>query len=230
MHHQNLSALIFIISVSAQLAHAGNLYRCGNTYQDSPCQNTTLGKNVKKIAVPTTNQARDTSPTLIDFDCKEKGEKAKKIMWMREIGKTADEQVLSPPDGASQGLIKEVYSHRGSSLEVRNAIEKTCMEQKERDKLAAQMMAEAQRLRAGNANPPSASETIKSTNGEPIIKNETPNRLSDATTSQAEKCNNLRERSAIIADKKRTGGSAKLMENLRREQYEVNEALKMSGC
>jgi hypothetical protein len=230
MERQNLSALIWIIFFSAQAAQAGDLYRCGSTYQDTPCQNAKLEKNVKKIVAPSANQASMTSSIKIDFDCKQKGEKAKKIMWMREVGRTADEQIASPPDGASPSLIKEVYSHRGSSLEVRNTIEQTCMEQKERDKLAAQMIAEAQRLRAGNASAPATNENLKPTNDEPIFKDEIPNRLSDTTNSQAEKCNHLKERSIIIADKKRTGGSAKLMENLRREQNEVNEALKMSGC
>ena len=125
-----LSTLL-TLNVFIQHANAGTMYRCGNTYQDTKCVSTATTKVVGKTAAVTSLSPASQLPASqlpasgtalkIDADCVLQGETAKKIMWMREIGKTADDQIAAPPAGASPGLIRDVYSHRGSSLEVKNA-------------------------------------------------------------------------------------------------------------
>ena len=172
----NFKNLIFLsmllaLNVFLQQANAGTMYRCGNTYQDTKCVSTAASKVVGKTATvglqsPATQLSTSQSPasqlpasgtTLkIDADCVMQGETAKKIMWMREIGKTADDQLSSVKDALTRQLIPVVYQHRGSSIEVKTQIEQECMQQKEKDRLATQLIIEAQRLRSGGKMPNSA--------------------------------------------------------------------------
>jgi len=141
-----------VLLVSSQTALAANFYRCGSSYQDTPCLST--GANNKTIKNNAKVANTDSlQPVKVDADCKQRSEAAKKIMWAREVGKTLDQQLESSSDKYSQALIKDVYNHRGSSLEVKNAIEQECMQQKEQNKLADKLIIEAQRLRGkGNSN------------------------------------------------------------------------------
>jgi hypothetical protein len=172
--------------VGAQSALAGDMYRCGNSFQDTPCPalkspaavkanakpiKTNVNKtpvalnkpasnvgNDKTVAATSTETKTETKPeaatpatqVAIDADCKQRGEASKKISWMREIGKTIDEQLSTAPDFKTKQLVANVYNHTGSSLQVKNAIERECTQQKEKDKLADKLMIEARRLRGEN--------------------------------------------------------------------------------
>ena len=106
----------------------------------------------------------------IDADCKQRGDATKKISWAREVGRTLDQQLESANDGHTQALMRDVYNHRGSSLDIRNAIEQECMQQKEQDKLADKLIIEAQKLRsngkAGIASPANSNTQLNPTSGE----------------------------------------------------------------
>lgn len=146
---------------SAQVALAATTYRCGNSFQDTPCANQTnhkTGKPTKSTSAGTGATADtsatsvgaksgDLSPYQIDADCKQRGDAAKKMMWLREIGKTKEDQLSNAQDEPTQALIHEVYSNRGSSLDVKNKIEQSCMQQKEQDRLAEQLLSAAKKLK-----------------------------------------------------------------------------------
>lgn len=139
-----------VLLACSQNTLAADFYRCGNSYQDTPCtgisaKNQTAKSNAKAI------NSDSLQPAKIDTDCRQRGDDAKKIMWARETGKTLNQQLESAKDDSKQALIKDVYNHRGSSLEVRNAIEQECMQQKDQDKLADRLIIEARKLR-GNRN------------------------------------------------------------------------------
>jgi len=103
-------------------------------------------------------------------------------MWAREVGKTLDQQLESSNDRYSQALIKDVYNHRGSSLEVRNAIEQECMQQKEQDKLADKLITEAQRLRSKAS---SSLESAANNTVQPVVAPSETN-VSEIKTSNSE--------------------------------------------
>ncbi|MGB7816954.1 MAG: hypothetical protein WBL28_11465 [Methylotenera sp.] len=149
-----LKTIAFVLLVFSQSILADDLYRCGNTFQDTPCKTAASSKPVGKSAVK--NSARQTGNMSVtnkkqtsletNDDCKQRGESAKKIMRMREAGKTVDDQLKAAPDSESQALINEVYKRNGSSFQVQNAIERECAQQKQKTKLTSKWMAETKRL------------------------------------------------------------------------------------
>jgi hypothetical protein len=164
-----LKTLAFVFLVFSQPILADDLYRCGNTYQDKPCKNAASSKPVGRSSVNknsahidykvTTNN--NTVPTVVNVDCKRRGVSAKKIMRMREAGKTVDDQLNAEPDSVSQALIKDVYSHTGSSFQVQNAIEHECIQQQEKNRLSEKQMIESKRLKGTESASAKKSATNK---------------------------------------------------------------------
>ena len=151
-----LSLFISILSISYMSilqVQAATMYRCGNTYQDTPCASQQSAKVVGKTSSSAAQTGTTESTVKADAYCVEHGDAAKKISWMRETGKTADEQLATAKDGLTRKLIPVVYSQRGSSIQIKSSVEQACMQQKEKDRLAMQLMIEAQRLRNGGNLP-----------------------------------------------------------------------------
>jgi len=226
-----------MLLLCSQSVFAADMYRCGSSFQDTPCANSNNSKLIKGAAKTTasTAQSGDLSPIRIDADCKQRGDATKKIMWLREVGKTREQQLESAQDGRAQALIKDVYNHRGSTIDVRNAIEQECMQQKEQDKLADKLLAEALRLK-GNSNLPVESAT----DGKPTAKS-----LPDPTKMETQvsgiepranhdnkkaTCATLKANAERLTSKRRKGGSAGYMNDLKQEQEEIENSMKSSGC
>jgi len=149
-----LSVTTCVLFCSAQVALAATMYRCGNSFQDTPCANQNYSKSMKAAkASNSTAKNGDLSPYQVDADCKQRGDAAKKMMWLRETGKTKEEQLERAEDEQTQALVNEVYNNRGTSLEVKNAIEQSCMQQKEQSKLADELLKEAKRLKKNPYSP-----------------------------------------------------------------------------
>lgn len=66
----------------------------------------------------------------VDFSCKRRSLDAKKIIGLREIGKTELEQLTTAKDDAAKMLIQEVYQLHGSAAEIESEIALDCMRQK----------------------------------------------------------------------------------------------------
>jgi hypothetical protein len=222
--------LAFSLIIYSQSTIAANLYRCGNSYQDTPCKDSASSKPVKKIA-----QSSNQVTQHIDADCKQRGDEAKKIMWAREVGKTADQQIEEAQNGYSKGLIREVYTHRGSSLEVKNAIEKECMVQKEQDRAANALIEAALKSRGDKNASLENSSASKSDHNASQDQDQTEQKVSaKATTSAAHdktiKCSDLKYRVEKIVVKRRTGGGARYMNDLRMEQEQLEANMKSLAC
>jgi hypothetical protein len=219
--------LAFALIIYSQSTIAANLYRCGNSYQDTPCKDSTSSKPVKKIA-----QSSNQPTQHIDADCKQRGDEAKKIMWAREVGKTADQQIEEGV--ASKGLIREVYNLRGSSLEVKNAIEKECMVQKEQDR-AANAMIEALKSRGDKNASIDNSSISKPDPNASQEQSQTEQKVSAKGTMSASedkkiKCSDLKYQIDRIVVKRRTGGGARYMNDLRMEQEQLETNMKSLAC
>lgn len=232
-----LKIIAGILLLSTQAAFAADMYRCGNSFQDTPCANSNNSKVIKGATKTTGSpvQNGDLSPIKIDADCKQRGEAAKKIMWLREVGKTREQQLESAQDSHTQTLIRDVYNHRGSSIEVRNVIEQECMQQKEQDLLADKLMIEAMRLkRNGNIPVESAANSkaqLKSSS-EPATAETKVSGTEPHTTRDDKKstCTALKAKAEQFASLRRKGGSASYMNDLKQEQEAIENSIRSSGC
>jgi len=226
--------------VCSQATLAANFYRCGNSYQDTPCTSASVNNKTIKSSAKTTSSVSSNNDlqqfAKIDVDCKQRGDAAKKISWTREVGKTLDQQLESAKDGYTQALVRDVYNHRGSSLDVKNAIEQECMQQKEQDKLADKLIIEAQKLRssgkAGIASPASSNTQLNPTADEINVKEAKNSDAESRTRPDDNKsvCSSLKADAEDIATQRRRGGSANYMNDLKRQLEQIESRLKAAGC
>lgn len=208
----------------SQAIFSADLYRCGNTFQDTPCTGAIKSKvTANTNHSPKLNNANET----VDIDCSQKGEIAKKIMWMREIGKTAQDQTSTATDSLTKEIIAQVYQLKGSSPQVKAMIERECMLQKEKDLLFAKMMVDAQRLRNGtsSANP----ATVNNQQQNPIENKSKPQTSKEDLNIKAA-CNSYPSQLEAIAAKRKKGGSVGYMEELKHSQLKVETEAKLLGC
>ena len=222
-----------VLLLFMQYASAADVYRCGNNFQDTPCAHSNDLKKVKSTVKETSysTQKPSTPPFNSDADCRQRGDAAKKIMWLREVGKTKEQQVESAQDQHTKALVENVYNHRGTSIEVKNAIEQECMQQKEQDKLAHQLMIESQRLRGNVSTNIDASTNDKA----PIqsVQVESNSHTDQQHTNHdrhEEICSSLKTSAERIATQRRRGGSASYMNNLKQKQEEIQTSIRASDC
>ena len=111
-------------------AHAQRMYRCGNAYQDRPCEGAQPpGKELRDFS----GSAAPANRPVADPQCARLGEEAVKIVWARESGATREQQIAA--NAQNQPLIDSVYYKRGSAPELRTAIEAECMAETQRESL-----------------------------------------------------------------------------------------------
>ncbi|MBC3936460.1 hypothetical protein [Undibacterium rugosum] len=120
-----LAALL--LSLFTPLLTAQNLYRCGSSYQDKPCD---PGQKSQIIGTLPGNGNNGIPRAILDGECTRRGEEAKKIIWMREGGATQDALLAEAKTEDRRKLISDIYAQRGNSSDVRNAIEKDCLQEK----------------------------------------------------------------------------------------------------
>jgi hypothetical protein len=164
--------IVSIVLASTQAVLADDLYRCGNTYQDTPCRgvvskpinekpakkspinNNVASANKKVVAT------KPATPTTAD-ECKKRGEAAKIIAKLREIGVSADEQIAIAPDGASVSRINDIYGRSGSAFQIQNAVERECMQQQQKTSLTSKWMAQARSMLGFGAAPAPTETSVK---------------------------------------------------------------------
>jgi hypothetical protein len=159
------SLIVYAFLVGAQPALAeDSMYRCGNTYQDTPCKGVVSKPinepkpkkaNISVHETPVTKKvvaAKEPAPTL-QADCKKRGEDAKVIGKLRDIGVPEQDQVAITTDKAKITLIKKVYGLSGNAFQVQNAVEKECLQQNQKTSLTGQWMAKAKKLLGFGAAP-----------------------------------------------------------------------------
>lgn len=121
----------------------GTMFRCGSSYQDRPCDAGQPAKVIdrsgvareQKLAVSAPAAPVEATPAVlapapalkVDAECAALGNRAKQVVWAKESGRTADVQLAAAPSDGDRRLIADVFNRRGSSLEVRQAVEADCM-------------------------------------------------------------------------------------------------------
>ncbi|GIK24460.1 MAG: hypothetical protein BroJett006_07060 [Betaproteobacteria bacterium] len=219
-------AVLVLLAGMAASAHAQKLYRCGNTYQDRPCAGEQPGKVIGSSGTPQTASAGASA----DPYCARRGEKAQKIMWAKEAGRTEEMQLSATTHPEDRKLIGEVYRKRGSSVEVRAAIEADCMDERQRAAQAAALIDAAAKLQGQNAaaspaTPPAAREADPAATEQQ--QRETAARESAARKAR---CDRISQRLESIRKSQRTGGTGATMDRLSQQKQDTEREWSAAGC
>jgi hypothetical protein len=171
-----LKLFMCLIVMAAQAALADDLYRCGNTYQDTPCKGVVskpinekpakkspINNNVAPASkkVVTSNNTSTAAAPATDADCKKRGEDAKVIARLRDIGVHENDQLSIATDVEKKALIKKVYGHSGNAFQIQNAVERECTQQLQKTSLTSKWMSQARRLLGFGAAPAPAEVSVK---------------------------------------------------------------------
>jgi hypothetical protein len=229
--------LLLILSGAPAMA----MYRCGNVFQDKPCES---GKEIRlspsgRPATAPSNApaapaapATAASPPPFAAACARIGEQAQRIAWKREGGASREQQLAEPstvlPHGEQAKTIDAVYARRGSAPEIRAAIQSECLAEKQKEAEAAEMLRHL-RKQAGEIREAPAASTASPTSPIPV-PNSGQIRPTAATQPSAAHCASLREVVEHANSRLRQGGSAAAMEKLQNERHRAEESVRSSGC
>lgn len=208
---------------------SASLYRCGNTYQDTPCRNQAEKKPIRKIqSKPTSSQNGNQTKLPVSPKCAARGKAAQQIMWKREVGYTLEKQVEAEQSIQKKDFIANVYKHRGSSLHVKNAIEQACAEQEKKDQLAMELEAAAGRLRSNNGKKivNKTELQVESTDKH----NESIKETNEADIKKQESCKRLKKELASVNAQRKSGGSARIMNHLKKQQNKLIDEIRDEQC
>ena len=212
--------LLCALACSAMLASAQTLYRCASSFQDHPCAGGQAGQAIG-TAADAGRAASSASPRL-SAECAQRGIAAQKIKWMREAGKTRQDQLAAGKDAPD--LIADVYNRQGSSVQVRAAIEQDCMADQERNAQAAALIGAANKSKAGapgdgTAAPPAVAA--------PPARD---NAAANAAAAKAASCLQLKTQLDDIRARQRAGGDVSSMDALRQQYSDTSGKIRATGC
>jgi hypothetical protein len=239
MNNALRSSVACLLVLSAAPAFA--MYRCGNVFQDKPCETGTqinISPSGRQQAAPAPSAApRAAAPAnsaTFAIACSRVGEQAQRIAWKREGGATLDQQLaeratlLSPAD--QEKTVRGVYARRGSAPDIRSQIEAECMADKEKEAQAQELLKQL-RKDAGEttATPQPAATPARAADAAAGAADAAtaPNAGSKPSTAH---CASLRRSVDDVKSRLVQGGSASQMEYLQRERRSAEAALRSSGC
>ncbi len=220
-----LSVLLLLAGLSAP-AYAQKMYRCGNTYQDRPCSGEQQGKVLGSTGVP-----QPSAAPAADGYCGQKGASAQKIMWAKEAGRTEEMQLSAASGAEERKLIAEVYRKRGSSVEVRAAIEADCTAERQRAAQAAALIEAAAKLQ--EQDKPAAAvlpAAATSANSDAAAVRQQQEAAAREAASKKFRCSTLADRLENIRNSQHSGGSAATMDSLRQRQRKTEKEWGDAGC
>ncbi|MFZ6656910.1 hypothetical protein [Undibacterium sp. TJN19] len=207
----SLGALVGSVPADSQ---AQNLYRCGSSYQDKPCDNGQKGQVIGKMQTPSDKPALDPS-------CMRRGEEAKKIIWMREGGALQDKLLSEASSAERRKLIGDIYAQRGNALDIRARIESECMIEKENERKSAIRQSE---------EPGRSQASVPQKPGGNDAQSEAAKRAANDAASKKAMCDEVRKQLAGVQSSQRTGAQARDMDELTRNKREIESRLKDMGC
>lgn len=221
------------------------MYRCGNVFQDKPCESgnqINLSPSGRPQASPVAPAAaaaaaaaaRPPAPSSATFAiaCSRVGEQAQRITWKREGGATLEQQLaerasmLSPEEQAK--TVRSVYARRGSAPDIRSQIESECMADKEKEAQAAELLNQLRKQAGETAAPPAAAGTATSATAKAAEAAAPPAAASNKPS--ASHCRSLKRSVDDARSRLAQGGSARQMEYLQNERRSAEQSLRESGC
>lgn len=230
------AAVLLFSLLAASAAHA--VYRCGNVYQDRPCDDkgpqTHLTPGVKAAPSPAASPAPATggSPAQpagaspFAPACARVGDEAQKIAWKREGGATQEKQVAELANNGNRAetaaLIDSVYRKRGSAPEIRAAVEAECIAQKQQAADTAAALA-ALRAQQGASAPAPAMPDAAARPAASAQKTAQP-------AASSASCPSLKASLDSVNADLRRGGNANNMEQLHHRRRSYEQAIREGRC
>ena len=222
------TACVLLLSLLATgAAHA--VYRCGNVYQDRPCDDKGpqphLTPGMRATPEPAGAPSAITPASPFAAACSRAGEEAQKVAWKREGGATRDQQMAEPANAsrpAMATIIDSVYRKRGTAPQIRAAIEAECVadKQKEADTAAA-LKALLQSQQSGTPAPAAAPAAAASA---PAAAQKT------SAAAPNPSCAAWRSELDTINAEFRRGGNSAAMERLQSRRREVEQSMREGRC
>ena len=219
------------------------MYRCGNVFQDKPCDSGTqinlspggrpqaspAAPSAAPVARPSAPPANAASFAIV---CSRIGEQAQRITWRREGGATLEQQlaeratVLSPDEQAK--TVRSVYARRGSAPDIRSQVEAECMADKDKEAQAAALLDQLRKQAGETAGQPAA---VGAPAAAPAVKSAEATAAPAASNKpSASHCRNLKKSVEDARSRLAQGGSARQMESLQGERRSADQSLRESGC
>jgi hypothetical protein len=205
-------AIALLAATFATTGFAQTMYRCGSTYQDRPCEG---GQKSTKI-IGSASPATSSNGGVTDAGCIQQGAQAQRIVWSREGGAMLDQQLAKAGSESERQLVSDVYARRGTSSDIRAAIEADCVAAKAR---AAQSPAAAQAPNKSATPDQSAIDAAKA-----------KERAEQENASKKMQCDRVKKEIGDVASSQRTGGNAAQMEEFSQNKRELDRMLKEAGC
>ncbi|MES2263765.1 MAG: hypothetical protein V4724_35045 [Pseudomonadota bacterium] len=216
-----MAALAFTLTLGTA-AHAQKMYRCGNAYQDRPCEGNQVGK-----VIGGGGASSSSVQPVADAYCAQRGIDSQKISWSREGGALQEQLLAKSRKAAERQLIEDVYARRGSAPEVRASIEADCIAEKEK---AARLgmspdAVNARRSSAANASAPSPESDIRT-----VDASRARERAASEANFKKESCSNFKTELENIASRQRAGGTGDVMEYLNQQRRDIESKVRQTGC
>jgi len=215
------AALVLLAACLAGPAAAA-MYRCGNVFQDRPCdagvpeQRIVPGMRPGTTATAPSAAASPASRSPFAVACGRVGEQAQGIVWKREGGATLEKQLAEAGgNGELAATIHSVYSRRGTAPEIRAAIEAECIAERQKAAEAAEALKALQKQAgqvpraadAADAAPPAAPAAAPA-----------PAQATPVAARPDPRCASWRDQHANVESQLRRGGSAGTMESLQNQR------------
>jgi hypothetical protein len=214
-------AAVVVAIAASNAAHA--VYRCGNVFQDTPCDaaGTQMHPGGVKPAARGAAPAAAVAPaTNFAATCARTGEEAQKMVWKREGGATQEHQLAELPAANREEMAKvleSVYRKRGSAPEIRSAIEAECVAEKQQ---AADKAALLRSLLPASGGTQAAAPAASIPSGASATGNSSPNPA----------CSGWRRDLESINAQLRGGGNAAAMERLQAQRRSTEKSLADAHC
>lgn len=220
----------------AGFAHAQKMYRCGNAYQDRPCE----GTQAQGKVVNNWSGSSSGGSLTQDGPCSRRGADALKVVWARDNGTQREQQIadvdrlgLSAPSYEERvQIIESVYAKRGSAPEIRAAVESECLAEKERQAQAAALAATAARIAGGGAaaGPAPGARGPSESDIERMEARRHAEMEANAAAFKQSRCADLARQYESLRNQERTGGSSATMARHAERRRELDERQRREGC
>jgi hypothetical protein len=228
--NSSLKTLLCSLALLA-CGHSYAQYRCGNAFQDRPCDITDAQAAAAKTSraaakTPADHSASVPPGTVSPFAmvCSRVGKSSLDIIWKREAGALRETQYASNAGNPEhKNLVDAVYEQRGTAPQIREAIEADCIGEKQRAADANAALAAVQKSQAVTAPVRAALATGTA----PLAVAGAP---AGKTSDNGAQCANLSSQLVAVQERARKGGGVAAMEQIATERRAIDSKISAAKC